>query len=55
VTGKTRDDGANIPREYQPDEVEALTLRASQLLDELHTVMAEMSDRLRNFLGEDQQ
>jgi hypothetical protein len=55
VTGKTRGDGANVPREYKPDEVEALTRRASQLLDELHTVMAEMSERLRNLLGEDLQ
>lgn len=55
MTEKTRSDGANVPRKYEPDEVEALTLRASQLLDELHTVMAEMSDRLRNFLGEDLQ
>lgn len=48
---KKRDD-ANAPREYKPEEIEALTLRANQLLDELHDVMTEMTQRLRDFLGE---
>lgn len=41
------------PREYKPEEVEALTKRANELLDELHDVMGEMSTRLRTFLGDD--
>jgi len=50
----TRSDGdPNVPREYDPDEVDALTARASHLLDELHEVMAEMATRLRTFLGDD--
>ncbi len=40
-------------RDYEPEEVDALTQRASELLDQLHEVMAEMSARLRTFLGEE--
>jgi len=40
-------------REYTPEEVDALTLRASELLEQLHEVMAEMSARLRTFAGEE--
>lgn len=42
----------DAPREYRPEEVEALTKRANELLDELHEVMGEMSARLVRFLGE---
>lgn len=44
--------GNDAPREYKPEEVEALTQRANELLDELHDVMREMSARLVTFLGE---
>ena len=40
-------------REYDPEEVDALTQRASELLDQLHEVMAEMSARLRTFSGDE--
>lgn len=40
-------------REYNAEEVDALTQRASELLDQLHEVMAEMSVRLRTFLGDE--
>lgn len=50
MTRHGHDDDAR--REYDPDEVDALTQRASDLLDQLHEVMAEMSTRLRTFLGE---
>lgn len=46
MTPRTPDD-ASGPREYDPEEVDALTTKAAQLLEELHEVMAEMSDRLR--------
>lgn len=46
-------DDPNVRREYDPDEVDALTARANSLLDELHEVMAEMTTRLRTFLGDD--
>lgn len=51
---KRRNDANGGPPEYDPEEVEALTKRANELLDELHTVMGEMSDRLRVvILGEE--
>jgi hypothetical protein len=51
--GKRRNGASDAPREYNPDEVEALTKRANELLDELHTVMGEMTDRLRVVFGEE--
>lgn len=41
------------PREYRPEEVDALTVRANKLLDELHTVLDEMSQRLRVIAGDE--
>lgn len=38
---------ADAPREYTADEVDALTARAAELLDELHAVMDEMAQKLR--------
>lgn len=46
------DDAKSVGREYRPEEVEALTARAAKLLDELHEVMGEMTQRLRMFLGD---
>lgn len=46
-----RPEERNTRREYDPEEVDTLTQRASELLDELHEVMAEMAIRLRTFLG----
>lgn len=37
----------DAPREYSADEVDALTSRAAELLDELHAVMDEMAVKLR--------
>lgn len=34
-------------RKYDPDEVDELTRRANDLLDELHEVMSEMSQRMQ--------
>lgn len=45
-------DDPNVSREYTPDEVQAITERASRLLDELHEVMSEMARRLNSFVGE---
>lgn len=45
--GKRRNGANDGGREYDPEEVEALTKRANDLLDELHTVMGEMTERLR--------
>lgn len=39
-----RDDA---PREYSAEEVDVLTARAAELLDELHAVMDEMAQKLR--------
>lgn len=50
---KRRNGATEGGREYDPDEVEALTKRANELLDELHTVMGEMTDRLRVVFGEE--
>ena len=47
-------DASGARREYQPDEVEQLTKRANDLLDELHSVLGEMSGKLRDFLGSEQ-
>ncbi|WP_370943996.1 hypothetical protein AB5J62_33485 [Amycolatopsis sp. cg5] len=38
-------------REYSSAEVEALTTRAAELLDELHAVMDEMAEKLRTRPG----
>jgi hypothetical protein len=38
-------------RGYRQDEVDALTQRANSLLDELHDVMEEMTQRLRALQG----
>jgi hypothetical protein len=51
--GKLRNAAKSEAREYDPEEVEVLTKRANDLLDELHSVMGEMSDRLRTVLGEE--
>jgi hypothetical protein len=40
-------------REYRAEEVDALTARANTLLDELHEVMGEMTERLRILLGDE--
>lgn len=52
MTPRKNGDAANAPREYRPEEVEALTEKAAELLDELHQVMTEMSDRLRSLGAE---
>jgi len=39
-------------RKYDPDEVDELTRRANDLLDELHEVMSEMSQRMQAVAGE---
>lgn len=52
MTPDRRHGDGNAKREYSPDEVDALTTRAAELLDQLHEVMAEMSARLRA-LGEE--
>lgn len=46
-----RKKGRDGPCEFDPDEVEALTQRANDLLDELHEVMGEMSQRLQVVFG----
>lgn len=50
---KSKHVGNGAPREYKPEEVDALTKRANELLDELHDVMGEMATRLRTFLGDE--
>lgn len=47
-------DAASGPPEYQAEEVEALTSKAAELLEELHQVMQEMAERL-HALGADPQ
>lgn len=43
------DDG-RVP-EYTPEQVEALTSHAEDLLDELHEVMSQLADRLQVLAG----
>ena len=54
MTHRKTDDDPNGLREFQSDEVDALTVRANELLDELHDVMGEMAQRLHDFLGGEQ-
>lgn len=51
--GKRRNGATDAPREYDHEEVEALTLQASELLVELHTLMGEITDRLHVIFGEE--
>jgi hypothetical protein len=50
--GKRRNDETET-REYNSDEVETLTQRANELLDELHSVLGEMTNRLRGVAGDE--
>jgi hypothetical protein len=50
--GKRRNDETG-KREFNADEVETLTRRANDLLDELHGVLGEMTDRLRGVAGDE--
>lgn len=52
--GNRRSGETDETREYEPEEVEELIRRASDRLEELHTVMGEMTGRLRALaLGEE--
>lgn len=48
---RNQEGGDRIP-EFTPEEVEALTQRADDLLAQLHQVLGEMSDHLQSVADE---